>query len=275
MAGMLGGRVVAGLFRAAISARAGLAALAAVLAGPAAFQGGVPAARAQPPGGTATAAMSVVSADGLLVLVAQVEPPCLVVLHARRGVPVHTIVPAARDGRIATRIAALRTAALRRSFIVAPADLAELWEISYDPKAEDLYDGLVHDYRFGEGVPRRGYLGLRRTSLPEPLVDFVLDEHEAEAWGLAPPPPAGTGEGQVINLDVRRRVAVVPAPRMQAHMQALVQALTPARMRPPGQGQPPAEADAPAPAAEAEADLARRQTASRPWPCTEPKVPGP
>ena len=116
-----------------------------------------------------------VSADGLLVLVVQVEPACLLVWRAGHDVPVHTIVPAARDGRVATRIAALHTAALRRSFIVAPADLPELWEISYDPKAEEIYDGLVHDYRFGEGVPRRGFLGLKRTVLPEPLADFVFD----------------------------------------------------------------------------------------------------
>lgn len=202
--------------------------------------------------------LSALSADGRFVLLAQTAPPCLVVLDAARGVPVQALVPASREGRVATRIAALRTAPLRRSFIVAPADLPEVWEISYDPRAEEIYDGIVHDYRFGEGVPRPGFLGIRRTTLPEPLVDFVLDRHEAEAWGLAPPAPAGTGEGQVINLDVRRRVAVRPADEMRA----LLQAARAAAMA--------IAASAP----QASADVPQRRTASRSWPCAPSKVPG-
>lgn len=212
-------------------------------------------AQETPAGGDA---LSALSADGRFVLLAQAEPPCLVVLDAASGAPVQALVPASREGRVVTRIAALRTAPLRRSFIVAPADLPELWEISYDPRAEEIYDGLVHDYRFGEGVPRRGFLGIRRTTLPEPLVDFVLDRHEAEAWGLAPPAPAGTGEGQVINLDVRRRVAVRPADEMRALLQAAREA---------------AMAIA-ASAPQVSADVRQRRTASRSWPCVPSKVPG-
>ncbi len=210
-------------------------------------------------GALSLSTLSTVSADGRFVLLAQAEPPCLVVLDAARGTPVQALVPASREGRVATRIAALRTAPLRRSFVVAPADLPELWEISYDPRAEEIYDGLVHDYRFGEGVPRRGFLGLKRTALPEPLADFVFDEHEAEAWGLAPPPPAGSGEGQMINLDVRRRVAALPAAQMAARLLARTHAA--------------AAAEAPLP--QPGADVAQRRTASRSWPCTPPKVPSP
>jgi len=191
------------------------------------------------------------------VLVAQAEPPCLVVLDEASGEAVQTIAPVARDGRAARRIAALRTAPLRRSFIVAPADLPELWEISYDPHAEDIYDGHVHDYRFGEGVPRRGFLGLKRTALPEPLADFVLDPHEAEAWGLAAAAPVGSGEGQVINLDVRRRVAVRPGVEMRTAMEAM------------------RVVSAAAPAPQPAWRSAQRQTASRPWPCAPPNVRAP
>ena len=52
--------------------------------------------------------------------------------------------------------------------------LAELWEISYDPKAEDFYDGPVHDFRMGEGVPVRGFLDVRRRVASEPLADAAL-----------------------------------------------------------------------------------------------------
>lgn len=205
------------------------------------------------------------SGDGRYVLVAQPEPPCLVVLDAARGEPVHTLRPLSRDGRVATRIAALRTAPKRRSFVVAPADLAELWEISYDPHAEDIYDGLVHDYRFGEGVPRRGFLGIRRTTLPEPLAHFVFDAHEAEAWALGAAPPAGSGEGHVINLDVRRRIAGLPASRVRAAFEAH-QTTTPA---PAVASSQTSARDVPASRA-APAHLTQTQTASRRWACAAP-----
>ena len=156
------------------------------------------------------------SADGRWVLQAQRDPDCLWVLDAQQQHrAVRAIVPASRDGRTAGA-AALRVAPKRRSFVIAPRGLPELWELSYDPRAEEIYDGIVHDYRFGEGVPRPGFFGLRRIVLPSPLESFVFDEHEAEAWGLTPAPPRGSGQGLVINLDVRRHVATVPASAIPA-----------------------------------------------------------
>jgi len=223
----------------------------------------------------APADLQATSGDGRFVLVAQAEPPCLVVLDAAGGEVVQAVVPAARDGRVAASFAALRMAPQRRSFIVAPAGLPELWEISYDPHAEDIYDGHVHDYRFGEGVPRRGFLGLKRTALPEPLVDFVLDAHEAEAWGLAAPPPDGSGEGQVINLDVRRRVAVRPGGEMRAAMRAM--AALPEASAAATASSEPVSASAPAavPAPQPAERSAQRRTASRPWSCPPPNVRAP
>jgi Cytochrome D1 heme domain len=157
------------------------------------------------------------SADGRWVLQAQRDPPCLWVVDAQQRKAVRAIAPVARDGR-AVAIAALRVAPQRRSFVVAPQGVPELWEISYDPRAEEIYDGIVHDWRFGEGVPRPGFFGLRRIALPAPLQAFVFDEHEAEAWGLAQASSAGGGEGLVINLDVRRHIATVPASTVHARL---------------------------------------------------------
>lgn len=56
----------------------------------------------------------------------------------------------------------------RRSLLLAPRARPELWELYLDPAAEDFYEGLVHDYRFGEGVPTRGHLGRRRMALAAP-----------------------------------------------------------------------------------------------------------
>lgn len=104
------------------------------------------------------------------------------------------------DGRPG-RVLALREAGARRSFIVVFEGLAELWEISYDPAAEPLYEGLVHDYRMGEGLAQPGYLARRRMRLDAPLTDIFFDARMP--WLLA----RQGGQLVVLHLDVRRRIA--------------------------------------------------------------------
>jgi hypothetical protein len=61
----------------------------------------------------------------------------------------------------------------RRSFVVAWSPLDELWEISLDPAAEPIYDGLVHHYRMGEAIATAGYLGVRRIPLGRPMPELA------------------------------------------------------------------------------------------------------
>lgn len=98
---------------------------------------------------------------------------------------------------------------LRRSFVVAFGGAEELWEISYNPQAEDIYDGLVHDYRLREGLPRPGFLGIRRTRLEQPLDDFWIDPQSPHVLGRS---RWGQGEVQVVNLDIRRVRASIAVP---------------------------------------------------------------
>ncbi|MEJ6000330.1 hypothetical protein [Paucibacter soli] len=144
------------------------------------------------------------SADGAWLLLASGNQ--LLLLDAEGLRVRRSYALASRDGRAVSTLAALRTAALRRSFVLALRDLPELWEISYDPHAEDFYEGLVHDFRMGEGVAQRGFLGVRRIALPQPLRELVLSADQAEALGRG----ADGAELQVVNLDVRRRVAALP-----------------------------------------------------------------
>jgi hypothetical protein len=123
---------------------------------------------------------------------------------------VKTYAAATPDGAQSSRVSAVYDAAPRSSFVVALKDIPELWEISYDPQAPDIYDGLVHDYRMGEGLARRGYLNVRRTPLTEPLDDFFFDPSYAYALGASRPKADGTPSGQVVNLDVRRSIAALP-----------------------------------------------------------------
>jgi hypothetical protein len=105
------------------------------------------------------------------------------------------------------RAAVLRHLPQRRSFVVAWDDLAEWWEISHDPAAAPLYDGLVHDYRMGEAIASRGYLGVRRIPLDQPLAQLGFADARVP-WAAA----LRDGQVQVVHLDVRRRIATWPLP---------------------------------------------------------------
>jgi hypothetical protein len=107
-------------------------------------------------------------------------------------------------------VSAVYDAAPRNSFVVALKDIPEVWEISYDPKAEPIYDGLVHDYKMGESIAKPGYLGVRRTPLDEPLDDFFFDQSYRHVLGSTRPKTDGTPTAQVVNLDVRRKIAELP-----------------------------------------------------------------
>ena len=150
-----------------------------------------------------------VSGDGKWIMAANYLPHTVVLFDS--DLKLKRIYPAAdADGKTTSRVSAVYDAAPRKSFIVAMKDLPELWEISYDPKAEDIYDGLVHDYRMREGIAKRGFLGVKRTRLAEPLDDFFFDQGYIHALGATRPKPDGAPSGQVVNLDVRRSIASLP-----------------------------------------------------------------
>ena len=158
-----------------------------------------------------------VSGDGRWVMAANYLPHTLALFDAELNL-VKTYAAASLDGKATSRVSAVYDAAPRSSFVVALKDLPELWEISYDPQAAPIFDGYVHDYRMGEGVAKPGYLGVRRTPLDEPLDDFFFDQSYRHALGATRPKgasdsgPKGDGvpNAQVVNLDVRRRIATLP-----------------------------------------------------------------
>ena len=96
-----------------------------------------------------------VSGDGQWLMAANYFPHTLALFDADLKL-VKTYAATTADGKASSRVSAVYDATPRQSFVVALKDLPELWEISYDPKAEPIYDGLVHDYKMGEGVPKRG-----------------------------------------------------------------------------------------------------------------------
>lgn len=148
-----------------------------------------------------------VSSDGRYLLAGNIAPRTLVVLDARDLSPVKVIAVASRDGQT-SRVAAVHDAAPRKSFVVALEDVPELWEVSYDDRVEPIYEGLVHDFRMGEGIPIPGKLNPRRTRLEKALHDVGFAPGRWELLGS----PRDGGPTRVINLDIRRAITSLPLP---------------------------------------------------------------
>ncbi|GGX80278.1 nitrite reductase [Vogesella alkaliphila] len=145
-----------------------------------------------------------VSGDGRWVLAGNTLPQTLVLLDANGLKPVKTIAVRDRAGK-ASRVSAVYDAAPRQSFVVALKDAAELWEISYNPQADKIYPGLVHDYQMGEGLAVPGFLNPRVTPLSMVLDDFFFDAGYRHVMAAS-----RDGQAQVINLDARSKVATLP-----------------------------------------------------------------
>ena len=150
-----------------------------------------------------------VSGDGKWVMAANYLPHSLALFDADLNL-VKTFDARTLDGKASSRVSAVYDAAPRKSFIVALKDIPELWEISYDPKAEPIHDGYVHDHKMGEAIAKPGYHNVRRTLLDEPLDDFFFDQGYRHALGATRPNADGTPSAQVVNLDVRRKLAELP-----------------------------------------------------------------
>jgi len=148
-----------------------------------------------------------VSSDGRYVLVGNYLPHTLVVLDAVDLAVIKVLEVRDRDGR-SSRVSAVYDAAPRKSFVAALKDVRELWEISYEAKAPEIPVGLIHDFRYREGAFVPGFLNPRRTALEDYLDDFFFTPDYNELVGAS----RDGGQGQVVHLDVRRRIETVPLP---------------------------------------------------------------
>lgn len=149
-----------------------------------------------------------VSSDGRYVMAANYLPHSVVLLDANDLSLIKTI-PAVDEKGQSSRVSAVYDAAPRKSFVVALKDVPELWEVSYDDNAAPIYPGLVHDYKMVEAIAIPGKLNSRRTPLENVLDDFFFDQSYIYLIGAS-----REGKGQVVNLDIRRKVADLPLPGM-------------------------------------------------------------
>jgi len=150
-----------------------------------------------------------VSGDGKYVMVGNYLPHSLVVLDADLNlVKVMPVVD--REGKASSRVSAVYDATPRKSFVVALKDIPEVWEVSYDPKAPDIPVGVIHDFQYREGAFLPAFLNPRRSMLQDTLDDFFFTQDYSEVMGAS----REAGKGQVVQLDVRRKIADLDLPGM-------------------------------------------------------------
>ncbi|MBM3565425.1 MAG: cytochrome C oxidase Cbb3 [Alphaproteobacteria bacterium] len=152
-----------------------------------------------------------VSGDGRTVAAGNGLPPTIVILDAA-DLTVKKIIPVAGDGGKTSRVSAVYDAAPRNSFIAALRDIPELWEISYLDNPPPVAKGLIHNYQEGqkEGAFDTGPFPVRRIKLDESMEDFFFDQAYTNAFGAS----REGNKGQVVNLNVGRRIAQVDIPGM-------------------------------------------------------------
>jgi len=115
-----------------------------------------------------------------------------------------------KDGKQSSRVSAVYDAAPRRSFVAALKDVKEVWEISYDPAAPEIPVGMIHDFQYREGAFLPGFLNPKRSFPDDYLDDFFFTQDYSRLIGAS----REGAKGQVVHLDVRRKIADVPLPGM-------------------------------------------------------------
>ena len=142
------------------------------------------------------------SNDGRFIIAGNNSPHTLVVLDALYLAPLK-MINVRNDQGLSSRVSAVYDGGTRNSFLVALKDIREIWELVYDEKAEPIYNGMVHDYRYSEGVAEQGPFPVRRIRLDDYLEDFFFDNKFQHLIGVA----RNTKNIQVINLIVGRKIA--------------------------------------------------------------------
>lgn len=142
------------------------------------------------------------SGDGRFLIAGNEQPHTLVILDAHVLSPLKFIEVEGEQGR-SSRVSAVYDGGPRKSFIVAFKDIREIWELGYDANAEPVYNGMVHDYQYAEGVAEEGPFPVRRIRLDDTLDDFFFDRNYQHLLGVA----GQSKDIQVVNLIVGRKIA--------------------------------------------------------------------
>jgi len=151
---------------------------------------------------------SAISSDDRYVIVGNYMPNTLVILDAKDLSLVRIIPVIDKQGK-ASRVSAVYDARPRQSFIVALKDSPELWEISYQNPPPAGFGNWVHDYRKDSGEAKKRLFSIRRIYLKDVMDDFLFDQDYVFVLSAS-----RKGKGQVVDLDLGRKVADLEIPGM-------------------------------------------------------------
>jgi DNA-binding beta-propeller fold protein YncE/cytochrome c553 len=149
-----------------------------------------------------------ISSDDRFVIVGNYMPNTLVILDAK-DLSLVKIIPVVDKKGNSSRVSAVYDARPRRSFIAALKDSPEVWEISYKDPPPAGFGTWVHDYRKDSGEATIEQFPVRRLLLDAVLDDFFFDQEYVHILSAS-----RKGKGQVIDLDLGRKVADLDIPGM-------------------------------------------------------------
>ncbi|NMP31778.1 cytochrome C oxidase Cbb3 [Thalassotalea sp. M1531] len=152
-----------------------------------------------------------ISSDGKYAIVGNYLPHNIVILDTETLEPIKMVDAIDKNG-VSSRVSAVYNAPPRHSFIVALKDVKEVWEIPYSDKGGvEVLKGWAHDHRkdVGEGAVENWKAAdafpIRRITTEDYLDDFFFDPDYINLIGAS----RDSQNGQVINLDARKKVATI------------------------------------------------------------------
>ena len=151
---------------------------------------------------------SAISSDDRYVIVGNYMPNTLVILNADDLSLVKVIPVIDKHGKD-SRVSAVYDARPRHSFMVALKDSPELWEINYQNPPPAGFENWVHDYRKDSGEAKIRLFPIRRIFLKDVMDDFLFSQDYVFVLSAS-----RKGKGQVVDLDLGRKVADLEIPGM-------------------------------------------------------------
>jgi len=151
---------------------------------------------------------SAISNDDRFVIVGNYMPNTLVILDAD-DLSLVKIIPVIDKTGKGSRVSAVYDARPRNSFMVALKDSPELWEINYQNPPPAGFGNWVHDYRKDSGEAKVRLFPIRRIYLKDVMDDFFFDQEYVHVLSAS-----RKGKGQVVDLDLGRKVADLKIPGM-------------------------------------------------------------
>lgn len=142
-----------------------------------------------------------ISNDNKYLIAGNTNPRSLVILNTTDFSLAKTMAVIDKKGK-STQISAVHNATSFDSFIVSLKDSNEIWQINYQNPSPAGFGGWVHDYRKDSGEATVRLFPIRHIKLPSPIDDFFFDENGIKLISIS-----STGKGQVIDLDLGRKVA--------------------------------------------------------------------